>query len=192
MRTESNGLLERTEAAAPILQEIGRLARTAPPRIAGMLIFIRDHLFDADLSVHLVKKECRLRDNSIALHFHRHVGVPPGTFITENRLKVAERLLAETWLPIWKITELLGYSSIQVFSRAYYRRKGRRPSAFRRDGHMPVGPVAPIDGEQESATQPDLLRRALAGHLDDHEAAQLVCRLLEIYPPHRREVGAAI
>lgn len=191
MRTESNGVAERIEAAAPTLQEITRLARAAPPRIAAMLVYIRDHLFDPELSVYKVKTECRLRDNSIALHFHRQLGVPPGTFITESRLKVAERLLAGTWLPIWKITELLGYSSIQVFSRAYFRRKGQRPSVYRRDGHLAgKKPMPPVDGEP--APQPDLLRRALAGHLDDHEAAELVCRLLEIYPPHRRETPAIL
>jgi hypothetical protein len=31
----------------------------------------------------------------------------------------------------------------------------------------------------------DLLRRALAGQLDNQEAAHLVCRLLQLYPPHR-------
>lgn len=194
MRTESNGYVERAEAAAATLNEISRLARAAPPRIAGMLVYIRDHLFDGDLSVHKVKKECRLRDNSIALHFHRQLGVPPGTFITECRLAVAERLLSGTWLPIWKITELLGYSSIQVFSRAYFRRKGRRPSVFRRSGaaaaeaQAAAPPLAapPSGGAAPASREPDLLRRALAGHLDDQEAAELVCRLLEIYPPHRR------
>ena len=189
MNSESNGSLELADAAAPTLREITRLSVAAPPRIAAMLIYIRDHLFDPELSVHRIKEACHLRDNSIALHFHRELGQPPGTFITDNRMTVAERLLSDTWLPIWKITELLGYSSNQVFSRAYFRRKGRRPSAFRKEAPIEDAPAAmsPV-----SATAPlgphdsDLLQRALAGHLEDQEAAYLVCRLLEIYPPHRR------
>jgi AraC-like DNA-binding protein len=193
MKSESNGSVELTEAATPILREISRLAMSAPPRIAAMLIYIRDHLFDPELSVHRIKDACRLRDNSIALHFHRILGQPPGTFITDHRLAVAERLLANTWLPIWKITELLGYSSIQVFSRAYFRRKGRRPSAFRKEGGMPPAeeiaaappPSVPLL-MQSRRVENDLVQRALAGLLDDHEAANLICRLLEIYPPQRR------
>ena len=189
MKSESNGSVELVEAAAPTLREITRLAAAAPPRIAAMLIFIRDHLFDPRLSVHQIKEACRLRDNSIALHFHRVVGQPPGTFVTDHRIAVAERLLAGTWLPIWKITELLGYSSIQVFSRAYQRRKGRRPSAFRKQGPSEIPDVIPAP--PASAALPyelDLLRRALAGQLEDQEAAQLICRLLQLYPPHRRSV----
>jgi AraC-like DNA-binding protein len=193
MRTESNGSVELVEAAAPTLREITRLAVSAPPRIAAMLIYIRDHLFDPELSVHRIKDACRLRDNSIALHFHRVLGQPPGTFITDNRLAVAERLLANTWLPIWKITELLGYSSIQVFSRAYFRRKGRRPSVFRKfpaeaGTEVPAAASAPPAATPLLPREPDLLQRALSGNLEDHEAAHLVCRLLQIYPPHRRAI----
>jgi AraC-like DNA-binding protein len=187
MKSNSNGSLELVEAAAPTLREISRLVATVPPRIGALLSYIRDHLFDPELSVHRLKEACRQRDNSIAIYFHEAVGQPPGIFITDKRMAVAERLLADTWLPIWKITQLLGYSSIQVFSRAYCRRKGRRPSAFRKEAPPVAAPVerapAPeLPGLQEG----DLMQRALAGHLEDHEAARLVCRLLEIYPPHRR------
>jgi AraC-like DNA-binding protein len=188
-KNESNGRLERIEAATPTLREISRLAVGAPPRIGAMLTYIRDHLFDPELSVHQVKEACRSRDNSVALYFHRIVGQPPGTFITDHRLAVAERLLANTWLPIWKITELVGYSSIQVFSRAYNRRKGQRPSAFRKDGPIQASvEIAPGAAPAPPAFQQpegDLLQRALAGQLDDEEAAHLICRLLQVYPPRR-------
>lgn len=192
MKSESNGHLELADAAAPTLREIGRLAASAPPRIAAMLIYIRDHLFDPELSVYRLKEACRSRDNSIALHFHQAVGQPPGIFITDKRMTVAERLLTGTWLPIWKISQLLGYSSIQVFSRAYCRCNGRRPSAIRKQASAEVTPAAAATVEMVPVGLPlhpqegDLMRRALAGHLEDQEAAHLVCRLLELYPPHRR------
>ena len=201
MKTEINGSHELAEAAAPTLREISRLAVSAPPRIAAMLIYIRDHLFDPELTVHRIKEACRLRDNSIALHFHRILGQPPGTFVTDHRMAVAERLLSATWLPIWKITELLGYSSIQVFSRAYYRRKGRRPSAFRKHGvaemidGMAAAAAAAPPGAAPMPPLPfelDLLRRGLAGQLEDMEAAHLICRLLELYPPQRRSAPSAL
>jgi AraC-like DNA-binding protein len=192
MKSESNGSLELAEAAAPTLREISRLAVSAPPRIAAMLDYIRKHLFDPELSVHRIKEACHLRDNSIALHFHRVLGQPPGTFVTDHRLAVAERLLANTWLPIWKITELLGYSSIQVFSRAYFRRKGRRPSALRKNGSVEAVPLeAPQVPPPYGPRETDLLQRALAGQLEDNEAANLVCRLLEIYPPQRRSAPSS-
>ena len=186
MKCESNGRLELVEAAAPTLLEIANLAESAPPRIAAMLRYIREHLFDSQLSVQRIKDACGLRDNSIALHFHRVLGRPPGTFVTDQRIAVAERLLAGSWLPIWKITELLGYSSIQVFSRAYHRRKGRRPSTFRKQApieaallHADPAAVPPL------LRASDLMQRALAGELEEREAAHLLGRLLELYPPQR-------
>lgn len=188
MKSESPGTHELNEAAAPILLELTRQASALPSRIAVMVLFIRDHLFDRDLSVARIKEQCQLRDNSVAIYFHAELGEPPAAFITSRRLAVAERLLAGTWLPIWKITQLLGYSSIQVFSRAYLRRQGRRPSDYRRQA--PGDPSASADlpeatGSPAPAQQPDLLGRALAGQLEDAEAAVLVRRLLEIYPPGR-------
>lgn len=190
MKTEESGHPERASAAAPTLSKLTELAQrmtAKAPRIAAMLLYIRDHLFDHDLSVAKVKKECRLRDNAIALRFHRELGQPPGTLIASSRLAVAEELLAKTWLPIWKITELLGYSSIQVFSRTYLRRKGKRPSAYRSakiaEGVRAVSAPAAADPVAHGG---NLFERALAGKLSDEEARSLVLRLLELYPPHRK------
>jgi AraC-like DNA-binding protein len=184
VKAESPGRRELAAAAGATLAEITRLATTATPKIAAMALYIRDHLFDPELSVGRVKDQCRLRDNSAAIYFHRDIGLPPGALITHCRLAVAERLLNETLLPVWKITELVGYSSIQVFSRAYLRHKKERPSALRRRvSQGDLGQPAPLAAASPSS---DLLQRALAGELEDREVAELLGRLLEIYPPHRR------
>jgi AraC-like DNA-binding protein len=183
VKAESPGRRELAAASAPTFAEITRLAAAATPKIAAMALYIRDHLFDPELSVGQVKDQCRLRDNSAAIYFHRDIGLPPGALITHCRLAVAERLLNETLLPVWKITELVGYSSIQVFSRAYLRHKKERPSALRRRvSQGDLGQPAPL----AASPSPDLLQRALAGELEDREVAELLGRLLEIYPPHRR------
>ena len=178
-KSENLGRQERKVAAAETLAQIGSLTATASPKIAAMLAYIRENLFDPALSVAGMKAACNLRDNSIALQFHHELGKPPSAFITDCRLAVADRLLADSLLPVWRITELLGYSSIQVFSRAYLRRKGRRPRDFRRQspGNNPL--LAEARGESSQ----DLLTRALAGQLDEQAAATLIRRLLEVYPP---------
>ena len=74
----------------------------------------------------------------MAIHFHSVVGITPKAFIANCRLHVAQALLAKTEIPIWQISESLGYSSIQVFSRAFYRLSGVRPNAFRRSELKPT------------------------------------------------------
>ncbi len=186
MNIDSSGSSELRQAAAAILEELTALAGTVPNRIAGMLLYIRDHLFDPELSVAVVKERCAVRDNSVAIHFHSMLGEPPAAFITSRRLTVADRLLAETHLPIWKVTELLGYSSIQVFSRAYSRRKGIRPREFRRQIHSEAPPASPAVQASFPPGPQELLAKALAGQLSSIEASRLIRRLLEIYPPGRR------
>lgn len=189
---ESDAQAELARAAAPTFAEISGLAAAASPRIAAMLLYIRDHLFDRQLTVKAVKTACSLRDNSTAIYFHREVGKAPGRFITDSRLAVAERLLRGTWLPLWRITDLLGYSSIQVFGRAYYRRNGRRPSHTRRLA-PPLEPwQEKANPEAPTVSETEHLSRALAGQLPGPEAADLIIRLLRIYlsrePPRAADV----
>lgn len=180
METETKSREALAAAAAPTLEDISRLAVTTGPQVSALLFYIRDHLFDPQLTVSRARRACGLRDNSIALRFHRETGTAPGTFITDCRLAVAERLLTGTRIPVWRVADLAGYSSIQVFSRSYCRRKGVRPSSVRRSGPRPSSKPPTAPGLRQPT---DLLTRAFAGELGSDEVADLIVRLLRIYPP---------
>ena len=60
------------------------------------------------------------------------VGLAPRRYIEARRFEAACRLLEATDLRVWQISELLGYSSIQVFSRAFSRWSGQRQTLFRK------------------------------------------------------------
>lgn len=172
---EISGIQERRIAAAPVLEKIATLARDPGlhQRVSAMLTHIHGHLFDPKLKVKTVRAVCGVADNSIAITFHLQVGQSPAVFILESRLTVADRLLATTNLPIWLIAKLLGYSSIQVFSRAFWRYRGKRPSEARKAGRATSGPAeAPRD----------LLEEALACRLDESTAKELIRRLQALYP----------
>lgn len=172
---EFSGTKERRLAAAPVLEKIATLARNPAlhRRVAAMLNHIHGHLFDPQLKVKTVRAACGAADNSIAITFHLQVGQSPAVFIQESRLAVADRLLTTTNLPIWQISKLLGYSSIQVFSRAFWRYRGKRPSEIRKAFKETSGPAEPPR---------DLLEEALAGRLDESTAKELIRRLQAIYP----------
>lgn len=182
-------VLAREAAALPIREEIARLAVGTKPKVAAMLVYISAHLFDPKLSVSRIRKACHLRDNSIALQFHDQLGSPPARMIASWRQAVAAKLLAESELPVWKIANLLGFSSIQVFSRSFFRIFGTRPRDYRR---RPVSKEVDFSASISTAARhPDLLERLLAGDAADHEAAEVISRLLEKYPPSRRRQPAS-
>lgn len=182
-------------AAIESLERIRLDRARAPQRLKPLLAYIEDNLFDATLDVNQLKRSCGVRDNSVPIQFHSAVGRPPHGYIEDRRLETACRLLADTNLKIWQISELLGYSSIQVFSRAFSRWSGQRPTQFRKKArlnqkgdHGNNGVVRhPLSEklDEHFFFGPEALRKALAGELSHVEANALIARLLKLYPSCR-------
>lgn len=179
----SRQLLET--AAADSLERIRLDRARAPQRLKPLLAYIEDNLFDPTLDVNQLKRSCGVRDNSVPIQFHSAVGRPPHGYIEDRRLETACSLLSSTNLKIWQISELLGYSSIQVFSRAFSRWSGQRPTQFRKKAKMEHNRVEGKNGrsgEKHYFFGPDSIRKALSGELSQDEAKALVGRLLKLYP----------
>ena len=119
-------------AAVKTLERIRRDRGRVVRRLQPLLQHIEEHLFDPGLDVNQLKRSCGVRDNSVPIQFHAQIGLPPHAYIEECRLRTGCRLLRDTELKIWQIADLLGYSSIQVFSRAFSRWASMRPTGFRR------------------------------------------------------------
>lgn len=186
------------EAAKESIERIQLDRRKAPQRLKPLLAYIEENLFNPTLDVNQLKRSCGVRDNSVPIQFHSAVGRPPHGYIEDRRLETACRLLAETHLKIWQISELLGYSSIQVFSRAFSRWSGQRPTLFRkkarRGGDRASGREdSPRAGGgrrfDRSLIATDSLRKALDGELPADEAKTLIERLLALYPACRDSLG---
>ncbi len=184
------------EAAKESIERIQLDRRKVPPRLKPLLAYIEENLFDPTLDVNQLKRSCGVRDNSVPIQFHSAVGRPPHGYIEDRRLETACRLLAEANLKIWQISELLGYSSIQVFSRAFSRWSGQRPTLFRKkarrggdDGDDP--PRKPHAGRRRfdhSLIATESLRKALDGELPAEEAKTLIDRLISLYPAYRESL----
>ncbi len=177
------------EAARESIERIQLDRRKAPQRLKPLLVYIEEHLFDPTLDVNQLKRSCGVRDNSVPIQFHSAVGRPPHGYIEDRRLETACRLLAESHLKIWQISELLGYSSIQVFSRAFSRWSGQRPTLFRKKARRGSG--SERDREEKprarkrfdrSLIATESLRKALDGELPADEAKTLIDRLHSLYP----------
>ncbi|MEE8523758.1 MAG: AraC family transcriptional regulator [Thermoanaerobaculia bacterium] len=169
-----------------------RLDRTrAPQRLKSLLAYIEEHLFDPTLDVNQLKRSCGVRDNSVPIQFHSAVGRPPHGYIEDRRLETACRLLGKTDLKIWQISELLGYSSIQVFSRAFSRWSGQRPTLYRKKARRGEGGQEPQTRAPGGFFDAVTLRRALAGELPNKEASQMVDRLVQLYPASGRGAKAS-
>ena len=155
---ETRSLLEA--AASESLARIREHRTSASPRLKPLLEYLESHLFDKGLNVNQLKRACGVRDNSIALLFHAYVGQSPKAYISELRLETAARLLRDSDLRVWQIAELVGYSGLAVFGKAFARWSGMRPAAYREQARDLTG-----DEEDPLAGTIDdrYLRMAVAG-----------------------------
>lgn len=176
-------------AAAPTFERIRRDKKRAPVQLQPLLAYLEDHLFDPDLDANQLKRACGVRDNSLPIYFHHALSLPPYAYIEDCRLEVACRLLRDTDLKVWQIAQLLGYSTLQVFSRAFDRWSGLRPSVFRRRSRLESQDSG--NGDRGSAREAHAessviclttLRKAVSGGLDNESAEDLARHLTELYP----------
>ena len=99
-------------------------------RFADLPAWIFSHLSD-DLSVEvLARKSCMSLRNFTRL-FSREFGKSPAEFVAEARMAEARRRVLLARNNLENIAVSLGYKSTEVFSKAFERNVGIRPSRFR-------------------------------------------------------------
>lgn len=172
------------------LRAIDRDLETVSAKIRPLLVHIRQNLFEPSLTVKSLMTACGIKDNSVAILFHREVGRPPKMYITEKRFSTAALLLSGTKLKIWEVSSAVGYRSFATFSRAFEVRFGMRPSIFRKEVRAAKGEDGSLLAEEDAAESIKLstLIAGLMGDLSEPDARALLEHLLELYPACRAQL----
>lgn len=76
-------------------------------------------------------KACAMSRTTFAAHFKASAAVPPLTYLTEWRMRLAERALRDEDTTIGILAQSLGYGSESAFSNAFKRCVGVSPKNFR-------------------------------------------------------------
>ncbi len=69
--------------------------------------------------------------STFAVHFKTIAGVAPLTYLTEWRMRLAERALRDEPTSVSEVARSLGYTSESAFSNAFKRVSGKSPRAYR-------------------------------------------------------------
>lgn len=116
------------KTAAPM--PAGWLRALGDPRVApAMRLMHGDSARDWRLDE--LAKACAMSRTTFALHFRTIAGVAPLTYLTQWRMRLAERALREGKTPVAAIALSLGYASESAFSTAFKRVVGKSPKAYR-------------------------------------------------------------
>ena len=107
-----------------------RLSRTR--RLEEVRQYADEHLSDPSLSVSQLAERFEFNQSFLSTAFREEYGIRLSDYITEKRLDRAKELLENTTAPIREICFSCGWGSIGSFYRAYSKRFGSSPGAYRR------------------------------------------------------------
>ncbi len=108
----------------------GWLRALADPRIAAALNLMHAEPGRA-WGLDELARAAAMSRTTFAAHFKAATGVPPLTYLTQWRMRLAERALREDRESVAVIAASLGYASESAFSNAFKRETGASPRAFR-------------------------------------------------------------
>jgi AraC-like DNA-binding protein len=154
-------LLEKQERMKDGLGDFRRsltdLPEDLPWKMREILEYVHENLFDSELNVSTVRRDCRLRNNNISSRFRCSVGLGLRDYIEAARIEAASRLLRHRDLEIYLISMAVGYDHQETFCRAFQRRKGCTPSEYRigsSGGHPGTEKIKRTDQEAISISEP--------------------------------------
>jgi len=98
---------------------------------------IEKHLADQALRVDDLAKAANLSRHHFSRRFKDETGLPPGEYITSERLKMAQQLLYETDDRIQLISKKCGYRDPNYFARAFRNHFDISPKEYRKHLRKP-------------------------------------------------------
>lgn len=99
--------------------------------MATVLDYISDN-YRGPLTVKDLAQLAGLSEKRFISTFKLIVGISPGQYISQFRMREAAELLINTDQPLYEIALHLGYSDQYAFSKAFKRSYGEAPASFRR------------------------------------------------------------
>lgn len=102
--------------------------------------FLLDHLDDPATSVDTVARRFRVSTRYVSRVFAEVGEPPPATFLRAERLRRAARLLERTPAPtVAAVAARCGFADVTTFARAFRRRYGASPAAWRAESARSAG-----------------------------------------------------
>jgi AraC-like DNA-binding protein len=122
----------------------GWLRAVTDPRLAPALRLMHGHP-EQSWELEDLAKAAGMSRTTFAVHFKAIAGVAPLAYLTQWRMRLAQRALREGDIPVSVLAGKFGYGSESAFSNAFKRVIGQAPKHYRN--------VARMDGHANGAAQ---------------------------------------
>lgn len=104
------------------------------PVFDRVLSYINENI-EKTLTISEISRATFIPKSSLYKMFHTHLGCTVSEYINARRVKKASELLKNSELSIAEISERLGFSTQQYFSKTFKKITGVSPTQFRKDNH---------------------------------------------------------
>ena len=111
-------------------EDMGWLKGLRDPQVGRALALVHERI-SAPWSVDSLAREVALSRSAFVERFTSLVGMPPIRYLTVWRLQTAKVNLLETSKTIAQLAHIVGYDSVEAFSRAFKREYGLSPAQWK-------------------------------------------------------------
>lgn len=102
-----------------------------PEKLKKALSYIVMNL-NKQITLEDLAQHCHISKHQLIRYFKTHLGTTPITYITDYKIAKAKELLYhQSLLPIWEISEELGFANQYYFTKVFTKTTGETPSAYR-------------------------------------------------------------
>lgn len=98
-------------------------------KIRDSLLYMRKH-FTEDIGLNEVAEILEVSPIYLSRLFKKEVGITFSSYVTRLRIERAKELLRQGDKKIYEISEIVGYQTVQYFSKVFKRETGKTPKEF--------------------------------------------------------------
>ncbi len=92
---------------------------------------VQQHMGDPDLSLASIAEQLNRSPAYVSAIFSQSTGMKLGSYITSIRMEQARRLLLDPAMPVYMVSEQLGFQDAHYFARVFKKQEGMTPSEYR-------------------------------------------------------------
>ncbi|MDR1281935.1 MAG: AraC family transcriptional regulator [Opitutaceae bacterium] len=108
-----------------------KTSATGWPEVSNAVQFLQENHVRPDLALGEISKAAGVTPNYLCRIFKNHMGRSVISYLTEYRLKEAEKLLLRTTTNCSQIADQIGFPDLHTFSRVFRQKRRISPTDFR-------------------------------------------------------------
>lgn len=102
-------------------------------KIRYMKTYVREH-YTQEISLNDLAEELGMNAIYLSQLFKREMGIAFSQYVTRVRIEKAMELLKQGKYKVYEVSELVGYQTVQYFSKVFKKETGKNPKDFEKRG----------------------------------------------------------